>query len=194
MKKTLKKSLSLALALLIALSLCVSSFAAVSVSQAKQTALEAAGVSKDSAVFTKCTQSQNGTVMLKFTSDGVSYECNVSANGKIKRFFVDTNEPAGFVRLISANEAKKIALNAVNETTETVKKLSAIYSFDEFSGAVYTVTFDLDQRECTYVISAQSGDIISYGYETFTSFDGAIGQVFSVLLKVLNYIFKIFLS
>lgn len=194
MKKTLKKSVSLALAILIALSLSVAAFAAVSVSQAKQIALEAAEVKEADAVFSKSTQTQSGAFVFEFSSGQKSFECNVSPKGKITHFYVDTNEPAGFVRVIGANKAKQIALEAVNETTETVKNLNASYSFDEFSGAVYTVTFDLDNRECTYVVSAQNGVVVSYGYDTFTSFDSVIGQIFSVLLKALNYIFKIFLS
>lgn len=194
MKKSFKKFLSVFLAMLIASSVSLLTIAAISVPQAKQKALETAGLSSSQAVFTKCTQTQNGFDLAFDDEENQSYKCSVSNDGKVTAYYFDSNKKAGLSRNITAQQAKQIALDAVGESDTAVRKLNASYSFDEFDGAVYTVTFLLDGRSCTFEISAESGEILAYGYEMFDSFDSVIGRVFSVLMKALNFILKFFLS
>lgn len=192
-KKTARLLLSVFLTFVLISSVSVFAFAALTSAQAKSKAAEAAGLELSQVTFTKCTETQSG-FDVAFCDGKNNYSCTLDQSGKITSYYFDSNKKAGKEKVITAKQAKKIVLDEIEEEEASVTNLKVAYSFDEFDGAVYTVTFLLDSRSCRYEVSAESGEILSYGYESYQTFDSIINHAFAILMKLLKFILKFFIS
>lgn len=139
----------------------------ISVDEAKQTALKAAGVTAEDAVFEKAEFDGNDLIPnfdVEFYANGYEYDYEINAkDGKV--LASEKEKEAGksvsaTADYITADKAMEIALNHAGFKNADVAVLSATLDADD-AIPHYEVEFRAGQHEYEYEISAKSGKVIA---------------------------------
>ena len=145
----------------------------ISVEDAKQKALDDAGVKADAAVFLKAYYDSDDIVPhydVRFEANGYEYEYEVKASdGTILEKDVDTerkpvNSTPASNEYISADKAKSIAYDHASVKAADVKFSKAELDRDDLI-VHYDVEFVAGDYEYEYEINAESGKVIAYDKE-----------------------------
>lgn len=144
----------------------------ISVEKAKEIALNHAGLSSNQVTFVRTERDfDNGIEKyeVEFYNDGMEYDYEINAsNGEIISYDNDadyynpnnqsnTNNSAN----ISADKAKEIALKHANLSADNVNFARVELDYDN-GIKKYDVEFYANNREYSYEINANTGDILSY--------------------------------
>ncbi|MBQ2847268.1 MAG: PepSY domain-containing protein [Clostridia bacterium] len=138
----------------------------ISVDEAKQTALKAAGVAAEDAVFEKAEFDGNDLIPnfdVEFYANGYEYDYEINAkDGKV--LASEKEKEAGksvsaTADYITADKAKEIALNHAGFKSADVSRLTATLDADD-AIPHYEVEFRAGQYEYEYEISARNGNVI----------------------------------
>ncbi len=139
----------------------------ITADEAKEIALNHAGVSADSATFVKVELDTDDGVQIydiEFTIDSAAYEYEVHGQTgaviKSTRYTI-TTVPASAPpnQLITAAEAKKIALNHAGASADSAAFVKVELDMDD-GVQVYEVEFCVGATEYEYEIDAQTGSVI----------------------------------
>ena len=142
----------------------------ISVEEAKAAALKRASLDASKVTFTKAEldiDDRTPHYDIEFVSGGYEYEVEVNAkNGRIIDFDreLDDSKPADPSKYISADAAKKAALDHAGLTESQVTELKAELDTDSLT-AHYDVEFKCGGFEYEYKINAKSGKVISFEKE-----------------------------
>ncbi len=146
----------------------------ITADEAKEIALNHAGVSADSATFVKAELDTDDGVQIydiEFTIDSAAYEYEIHGQTgaviKSTRYTITTvpaSAPPSAYPVISAAEAKEIALNHAGVSADSATFVKV--ELDEDDGVqVYEVEFCVGATEYDYEIHAQTGRVIHYESE-----------------------------
>lgn len=142
----------------------------ISVDDAKQKALENAGVKPENATFLKAYYDSDDIVPhfdVKFVSDGYEYEYEIkAADGRILEKDIERERTAGksdvnAENYITKDEAKKIAYSHASVSAGSVKYSKAELDRDDMV-AHYDVEFVEGKYEYEYEINAVTGKVIAF--------------------------------
>ena len=142
----------------------------ISVEEAKAAALKRASLDASKVTFTKAEldiDDRTPHYDIEFVSGGYEYEVEVNAkNGRIIDFDreLDDSKPADPSKYVSADAAKKAALDHAGLTVAQVTELKAELDTDSLT-AHYDVEFKCGGFEYEYKINAKSGKVISFEKE-----------------------------
>ena len=142
----------------------------ISVEEAKAAALKRASLDASKVTFTKAEldiDDRTPHYDIEFVSGGYEYEVEVNAkNGRIIDFDreLDDSKPADPSKYVSADAAKKAALDHAGLTESQVTELETELDTDSLT-AHYDVEFKCGGFEYEYKINAKSGKVISFEKE-----------------------------
>lgn len=146
----------------------------ISIENAKEIALNNAGVKKDDAVFKKAYYDSDDLVAhfdIKFVANGYEYEYEIKAsNGAIlekdieKEHIREQVSQAPEKEIISKEKAKEIAVAHAKVDSDKIKFVKIELDRDDLI-AHYEVEFVEGKFEYDYEINAESGKIIAYDKE-----------------------------
>ena len=142
----------------------------ISVEEAKAAALKRASLDASKVTFTKAEldiDDRTPHYDIEFVSGGYEYEVEVNAkNGRIIDFDreLDDSKPADPSKYVSADAAKKAALDHAGLTEAQVTELETELDTDSLT-AHYDVEFKCGGFEYEYKINAKSGKVISFEKE-----------------------------
>lgn len=143
----------------------------ITVDEAKAKALERAKLTQADVTFIKAeldTDDRTAHYDIKFTANGYEYEVEVNAKtGRIMDFDKEREAQKPSVdtsKYVTADEAKKAALEHAGFTADEVTELKAELDIDAFA-AHYEVDFKCGGYEYEYKVDAESGAVISFEKE-----------------------------
>ena len=167
----MKKAISVFLALLLSLSIsCCALAANINAQQAKEIALNHAGVDASKVQFIKCELDYDDGLAvfeIEFYADNIEYEYDINAaSGKIikaekeyKSAPVAPQPAQPNSDYIGSERAKEIALNHAGATTSKAQFLECKMDYDD-GFVIYEVDFYYNNCEFDYEIDAYSGKIL----------------------------------
>ena len=144
----------------------------ITVEEAKQIALNHAGLSSSQVSFIKSEMDfDNGIkkydIEFYYQNKEHDYEINAS-NGQIigydydvENYTIQSNQTSNTTTAISVENAKQIALNHANLSSSQVSFVKSELDFDDGMGK-YEVEFYFNNKEYNYEIDANTGDILKY--------------------------------
>lgn len=166
---TMKKIIAIILAAITALTFSATAFAApfgsIEKEEAKAIVLEHAGFTAEEVTFTEVKldyENHGFEYDIEFFADGVEYDYTVAASdGRIISFEIDNKKPAAPDGIITADEAKAIALKHAGVTENEVRFIKAELDNDD-GRYEYDIEFVANGMEYDYTVSATDGKILDY--------------------------------
>ena len=159
----MKRMIVLVLAFVMLIGACA--LAEVSIDQAKQIALDKAGVKAEDAIFTKAyADHDDGRAVyeIEFYVGTTEYEMDVDiATGEITEFETEEHGLVESSGSISLEAAKQIALAKVGVKESEVKMTKAHQDTDD-GRVVYEIEFVVNGMEYEFDIDASSGVILDF--------------------------------
>lgn len=167
MKKTL--TAILALVMIMAIATCALAAGEITLEQAKQAALERAGVTADAATFVKAHPDYDDgrpTYEIKFFTDDTEYEIEVDARtGRITEFDTEYFQRDFSTKNVTEEEARQIALAQAGFKAEDVRFTKCRMDRDD-GRLVYEIEFVNGTMEYEFDVDATSGRILEYNIDS----------------------------
>ncbi len=161
----MKKIIAMMLAVVMILATGACALAEVTLEEAKQIALDKAGVAAADAIFTKAHFDQDDgrtVVEIEFYVGATEYEMEVdAATGEIAEFETEEHALVDASGAITLEAAKQIALAKVGMKEEDVKFTKQHLDKDD-GRTVYEIEFVVNGMEYEFDIDAASGAILEF--------------------------------
>ena len=161
----MKKFFMITLAALMALCISAGALADVTLEEAKQIALDKAGVTADEAIFTKAHHDhEDGRVVvdIEFYVGSTEYEMDVDVTtGEVTEFETEEHALVESNGAITLDAAKQIALAKVGMKEDQVRFTKVHLDTDD-GRAVYEIEFKANGMEYEFDIDAASGAIVEF--------------------------------